>query len=465
MVILFLLLYQFVHPLFGQDYQVADINCKFPDGVLNPSGISGGEFSAKLRKPPGFMGTPLFADDRYVNPEIDPICQIRKNPNDRHGLVYSLLVRDLNRCGVTQKDGYVNIRIWFPQLDGVVLAKDQEVIIMCKPASPTIVENRAAGFAGALPSVGRVTGVVEESPGRLEYEVVLLKESHGRSHSESHLVDQAVPIGSRLQLRAKIDTDIGAWKFAKLIGVTVSTDPQDPIAVGHVVLVENGCRRPEFRSIVPRQPRRSRDDPGELILEFQAFMLDSRMEGASQLWIHATIKACVLEQDCRPETCLDLDEPKGFGRRRRGTTRRHKGIGLEVHPGKLNSSWIISSTEYLDSKGIEESYDNLVNDSAKMNESLPHGISTQVGDNVGLEVIFPKKFFTHTEMLQNSCNAYMVLSTCLGVGLLIAIGFLCFLTARVHKSIESARSRNLDTIINHHNNKYGAGDSLNQNLK
>ena len=42
------------------------------------------------------------------------------------------------------------MRIWFPQIEGVVLATDQEVVIMCKPASPTIIENRAAGFAGSL---------------------------------------------------------------------------------------------------------------------------------------------------------------------------------------------------------------------------------------------------------------------------------------------------------------------------
>lgn len=46
--------------------------------------------------------------------------------------------------------GYVHVRVWFPQLMGVVLATDQEVVIMCQPASPTIIENRAAGFAGSL---------------------------------------------------------------------------------------------------------------------------------------------------------------------------------------------------------------------------------------------------------------------------------------------------------------------------
>ena len=55
-----------------------------------------------------------------------------------------------NELAPSMLQGYVNVRIWFPQLPGIVLATDQEVIIMCKPSSPTIIENRAAGFAGSL---------------------------------------------------------------------------------------------------------------------------------------------------------------------------------------------------------------------------------------------------------------------------------------------------------------------------
>lgn len=87
-------------------------------------------------------------------------------------------------------------------------------------------------------------GVVEETPGRLEYEVALYKEAPpiGRINSNmamsAHLknqtkqqqaiinqnelpVDQAVPIGTKLQLRARISTQ-SVWKFVKLMEVTVS---------------------------------------------------------------------------------------------------------------------------------------------------------------------------------------------------------------------------------------------------
>lgn len=46
--------------------------------------------------------------------------------------------------------GFVHVRVWFPQFPGVVMQSDQELIIMCKPPEPTIIENKAAGFAGSL---------------------------------------------------------------------------------------------------------------------------------------------------------------------------------------------------------------------------------------------------------------------------------------------------------------------------
>lgn len=87
-------------------------------------------------------------------------------------------------------------------------------------------------------------GVVEETPGRLEYEVALYKEAppigriNGNHALSAHLknqskqaqsimnqnelpVDQAVPIGTKLQLRARI-SQLSVWKYVKLMEVTVS---------------------------------------------------------------------------------------------------------------------------------------------------------------------------------------------------------------------------------------------------
>ena len=75
------------------------------------------------------------------------------------------------------------------------------------------------------------------------------------------VVEQAVPIGTKLQLRASINTDSGtdmialcnhhskltaclflfsAWKYVKLLEVTMSPDPQDMYGKGHIKLVTNG---------------------------------------------------------------------------------------------------------------------------------------------------------------------------------------------------------------------------------
>ena len=108
------------------------------------------------------------------------------------------------------------------------------------------------------PSGARVSGIVEESPGKLEYEVALYKEATAPStsaiqqksdqntlnnnmqqNSKELPVDQAVPIGTKLQLRARINPE-SAWKYVKLMEVTVSPDPDNPHVHGSVILVKEG---------------------------------------------------------------------------------------------------------------------------------------------------------------------------------------------------------------------------------
>lgn len=38
------------------------------------------------------------------------------------------------------------------------MQSDQELIIMCKPPEPTVIQNKAAGFAGSFPGGARVSG-------------------------------------------------------------------------------------------------------------------------------------------------------------------------------------------------------------------------------------------------------------------------------------------------------------------
>lgn len=145
-----------------------------------------------------------------------------------------------------------------------------------------------------------MSGVVEETPGRLEYEVALYREAAGNNSDTSigtETVDQAVPIGTKLQLRARINTE-SAWGYIKLLEVTVSPDPDQPHAPGSVVLVKEGCRNRDFASIIPHQPARYRERKNEVFLDFEAFLLSSMSE-RSTLWIHSQIKACMEPFDCQ----------------------------------------------------------------------------------------------------------------------------------------------------------------------
>jgi hypothetical protein len=101
--------------------------------------------------------------------------------------------------------------------------------------------------------------VVEETPGRLEYEVALYKEAPplgriaGQQHSQHGFsknatsalnsnnevpVDQAVPIGTKLQLRARISLQ-SVWKYVKLMEVTVSPDPVRGMHIALKLFIKN----------------------------------------------------------------------------------------------------------------------------------------------------------------------------------------------------------------------------------
>ncbi|XP_018325290.1 uncharacterized protein LOC108737109 [Agrilus planipennis] len=378
----------------GQDYEVSNIQCTF----ATPSGGSMDSIMAKLKKPENFRGHPLFADDRVVDPEKDAHCQIRQDPTEPTGLFYKLKILDFMRCGVIKRNGFVHVRVWFPQFPGVVMQSDQELIIMCKPPEPTVIENKAAGFAGSFPHGARVSGVVEESPGRLEYEVALYKEAPARlgNNSGELPVDQAVPIGTKLQLRARIGQQ-SAWKFVKLIEVTVSPDPDEPHVPGSVALVKDGCRNRDFSSIIPHQPARYRERPNEVFLDFEAFLL-STMKERSTLWIHSQIKACMEPSDCQPEFCLDLFEPSGHGRRKRSQNMSNQNNDFVRRTGH--------------------------NDTIQF---------TKFNENIEYTVLMPGEFFhKRTGGPENSCSTFLATAGVLGCLLFLSAFVMCWLALRLH---------------------------------
>ncbi|KAK8383138.1 hypothetical protein O3P69_011577 [Scylla paramamosain] len=473
-----LLLSQCVLLALTHEYQVADIHCDFGED----GGSKGHErLAARIRKPEGFRAHPRFADTTATSSSslTDAVCQIQQDSQ----YVYSLLVTDFSRCGVVKKDGYATVRVWFPQLEGVMLASDKEVLVMCKPTAPIVTENRVASFAGALPSLGRVSGMVKETPDRLEYEVALFRKVTARS-GEALTPNQAVPIGSKLQLRASIGSQ-STWKFLKLMEVIVSSDPHEAKVPGHVVLVSEGCRVQEYSSIVPQHPRQIGENSREVILDFEAFMLDSKITESSQLWIHTTIKACIDFRDCMADLCYSLDAPTGYGRRRRRRRRvtlYAEGL-LEVSDDHHNTSFAalmsghspVPTNDSLASSSSAEASPTpatLAQESVHLSEEVakrpkalaqssgPGRNSTKLGNNVGFTVVMPEEFFTRTEALYQSCATFMVLSGLLGVSMLLGVGLMCLLTSRLHRTAVLAHATTLDTVIKDHQHKYDLRDFL-----
>ncbi|XP_044736948.1 uncharacterized protein LOC123298913 [Chrysoperla carnea] len=412
----------------GQDYDVTDIQCTFATNPINTNTITAptgrDSIIARLKKPEGFRGNPLFADDRSVDPETDLQCQIRPDPQDSTGLTYNLRITDFSRCGVLKRNGFVHVRVWFPQFPGVVMQSDQELIIMCKPPEPTVIENKAAGFAGSFPHGARVSGVVEETPGRLEYEVALYKEAPAARLSNSTNamagelpVDQAVPIGTKLQLRARINPE-SAWKYVKLMEVTVSPDPDDPHMPGSVALVKEGCRNRDFASIIPHQPARYRDRHNEVFLDFEAFLL-STMKERSTLWIHSQIKACMDATDCQPDFCLDLFEPSGHGRKRRELPKvQDKSVKTLLQQDSHN----INDTQF-----------------------------TKIKENLEYTVLMPGDLYHRTPVTENSCSTFLAISGVLGCLLFLSAAIMCWLASRLHVALLSnTPTKSIDQLVREH---------------
>ncbi|CAG9793925.1 unnamed protein product [Diatraea saccharalis] len=286
------------------------------------------------------------------------------------------------------------------------MQSDQELIIMCKPPEPTIIENKAAGFAGSFPHGARVSGVVEETPGRLEYEVALYKEAPPVNRHTNHSVDlpvdqvtAAVPIGTKLQLRARINPE-SAWRHIKLLEVAVSPDPDRPHAPGSVLLVKDGNR--EYATIIPHQPARYRERHNEVFLDFEAFLLAS-MKERSTLWIHSQIKACMDAADCQPDYCLDLYEPSGHGRKRRSL------FDANI-PQNVTSAALVSESE---------------------NNTTPY---TRFKENLEYTVVMPGELF-HRTPLENTCATSMMVAVALGSLLFMSALLMCYLATKLNSTM------------------------------
>lgn len=81
-------------------FEVSDIQCSFATTTSTTADV----ITARLKKPAGFKGAPLFADDRNVNPDTDRACSIRPESGDSDNIAYALKITDFTRCGVLKRN-------------------------------------------------------------------------------------------------------------------------------------------------------------------------------------------------------------------------------------------------------------------------------------------------------------------------------------------------------------------------
>lgn len=79
---------------------MSEIQCSFATSSSSTADM----ITARLKKPVGFKGSPLFADDRNVNPEADRTCSIRPESGDPDNIGYILKITDFSRCGVLKRN-------------------------------------------------------------------------------------------------------------------------------------------------------------------------------------------------------------------------------------------------------------------------------------------------------------------------------------------------------------------------
>lgn len=90
-----------------------DIQCSF----ASQGSTSIDSITAKLKKPENFKGSPLFADDRNVDPEVDFNCAIKPDLSDPTELSYELKILDFSRCGVLKRSVRFSLSLKIIQME------------------------------------------------------------------------------------------------------------------------------------------------------------------------------------------------------------------------------------------------------------------------------------------------------------------------------------------------------------
>lgn len=111
-------------------YLVADVQCTFSTVGSDIEDL----ITATLKRPAGFKGSPMFADDRIGVKEPNPHCIISRDTSDEDDRTYSLRINDFTRCGVLKRNVSTLERFSIIHLLNLYLS--QRVLFMCAFGSP-----------------------------------------------------------------------------------------------------------------------------------------------------------------------------------------------------------------------------------------------------------------------------------------------------------------------------------------
>ncbi|XP_022235821.1 uncharacterized protein LOC111083531 [Limulus polyphemus] len=175
---------------------------------------------------------------------------------------------------------------------------------------------------------------------------------------------------------------------------------------------------------MPKQPERLENQPGEVTLEFEAFMLEN-MPASGQLWIHAQIKACIDPADCIADFCLDLFQPSGHGKKKRSIPNETQYF-LEFPRMPLHRNVPLKST------------DGTTSDSAN------------IGENIGITIVVPgdeKKLVDGNSVSGFNCTSFLALSGALGCMFFFAAILAGSMARKVHRLLQERRVSSLESVF------------------
>ncbi|GIY15874.1 uncharacterized protein CDAR_197391 [Caerostris darwini] len=341
--------------------QVEDIQCIRSNGMTL--------LSAVLIPPSEYGSQPVFED--AAGPSYTPAdCAMR--PNEGQQRTFAMYVHHFNKCGVRVQQGsdgkeWISVTIRFPLTEGLRMAEDEYVMVLCKPQDRVATTHHVMDIRGTT-TEGRsvqTKKVFRNGPKDMACRMSLMSRPQGtRSFNREMKSGATVRVGQDLQIRAVVKEGDG-WNYAMIKDVVITRNPgrrnsnsarasqypndagANSIDIGenavyrdkrtnhledaalldkaHLVFAD-GCRNPQYRAVAPFHPHRDSSNPLLVSFVFKAFMFQNMVDGDS-LRLSAQVVACAELADCQQAFCNgDLPRDK----------RKRRTIESEERPGTKN---------------------------------------------------------------------------------------------------------------------------------